>query len=358
MASRFVGLSTFSLTGACMPVIVLVLIFVLIGCEERTEPHAMFDNYTYRLANSLDQKQSALPAATALLRYPERSVLQHSIPPLDINLIEFLRLSDCKVQRLVGQNNSSLGKLGASSQALIYDTAFIEQAQACVEYLLADDESSELALTLANAVEHKQNYWSAQFVNATLASHEWAHLYSNTTYPLTPTELAQPPDQLFKALRTLIEVKQTRQINAKAFELALGQIGRGKYVGRLRQSMRLNLRYLQVANTLIAYRINSQPLCMNARANAKAEVMHQVFLKFYIGEIQPYLAKVYQQSSTLVELLDTLQKELPVTAAFDEFWQAFYASPDGEWPRYQAAINHHTHQWQQLLESCGLRPGV
>jgi hypothetical protein len=104
----------------------------------------------------------------------------------------------------------------------------------------------------------------------------------------------------------------------------------------------------------------TRPLCFNERPNQKFDVVQTVFLKYYINEIQPYIAKLHQQSEPLFKRIERLSSQLnsdqKMSLVFDDFWSGVYLSKGSEWQSFNAAIKQHTINWQQLLTQCGRLP--
>ncbi len=335
----------------------LLLVIFVAACSTEKTPDSIFENYQYRLSNSLDVDQGTVSDQKFTRYYPHKKQLLLEIPLLNMDLLDFLKLSQCNLQRLLGERNSSMGRMSGHSQRLLYDARFIPLAKECIEQLKANNGSSELISQLRLALEHKEKYWLNQFFNATFAGQEFIHLFSLSAEPLTIAESQSPPNRLYDALESINLAKDRKQLNADTFESLLAIVGSQEYVGQLRQSMALVNQHIDAANQLLDYRLNEQPLCPNLRPNEQSKIMHKVFLKFYIGEIQPYIAKVYQQSSKVFGLLDQLQEGLPVPDSFAKFWHTLYQSDESEWYQFQIKVADHTKRWQKLLAQCGLQPG-
>lgn len=121
--------------------------------------------------------------------------------------------------------------------------------------------------------------------------------------------------------------------------------------------MAMAISALVQANALIEKKFSSKPLCYNQQSNPQFEIVNNVFHRFYIGEIQPLLAKLHQQSQELFGLIDQLQASSVPNQNFIEFWDKVYKSKNSEWQRFNAVIATHTKAWQKLLQQCGRLPG-
>src|SRR5690606_5875499 len=102
------------------------------GC---TSVNDQLDDYQARLSRVLEEQT----APHSVTRVPRRPV-QHnrlSLPQADINLLELLRLDDCRIGLTVAQKNSSLGRVALPSQQLLMELELLTHGPACVTALEA-----------------------------------------------------------------------------------------------------------------------------------------------------------------------------------------------------------------------------
>lgn len=338
----------------------LVTLCILTACSNRHTPEGIFDNYLYRLHNSLDIKgkktsvEASLANAISILpRYPKRDVLQYPLKESKINLLEFLRLSQCDLQRHIGERNSSLGKLQKDSQRLIYDIEFIRLANICIDSLSLENPLREV---LQVVTADKEAQLPLLLWNATFASEEFAHLFSLSTGYINAADFAAKPINLFEALNAIERMVRKEEITQSDFESALAVLASRKYLGELRRSIVLVIEGLDRADFLLKQRIEVNPLCRNNTPNTQFTIVENVFRKFYIGEVQPYFATVYQQAEKSLEILDQLIQLQNTPLVFDEFWLTLYRTDKSEWKQLKSAIQKHTKNWQMLLKQCGSLP--
>lgn len=367
---------------------VLLAAVFIVSCSGRNSPAGLFDNYHYRMSNILDTEIAlATPAAAPV--YPPLRQLQRPLPQAKINLLEYLRLSTCDLQRLIGQRNSSLGRVMADSQRLIYEVRFIELGRQCLQQLNASGGAEQLQRQLQQAVAEKSASLPVAAWNATVAGEEFARLFSAATVSLDTAAVTLEPSSLLTSLERLqrvslplsagrapgnpveggvrgdiegdIEGESTAHIgNVEGIEKELAVVGAEKYAGRLLHSMLLAERYLSAINRAMDARLARAPLCINGRPNPRAEVWRTVFYKYYIGQVQPYLAALHQRSAALVRAAQPLLGAFaPLPEPLQRYWQqSFSDSGDSSVrQRFQAALQQHTQLWQRALNQCGMMPG-
>jgi hypothetical protein len=113
---------------------------------------------------------------------------------------------------------------------------------------------------------------------------------------------------------------------------------------------------------LIEEREARQPICPLGRPTPRAEILRNVFTRYYAEGVQPYLADVSVQTERWLEALDEL-RALQLTDAPPGFdaQTAIILDHDArgsEWQALVQARDRHTRAWQDLLRRCGLGPGT
>lgn len=347
-----------------MRLVFVFSILLLIGCDSKQSSYSVFDNYLYRLSNSLDvERESNLDVSVSqvtqkLAVYPKKSVLAYKLPPLDINVLQFLQLSQCDLQRLVGERNSSLGKLISGYHSLLYEYEFLVLAKECLQ---AIDNDSALYTELTKAIDYKERYQDRLRWNATLVSEELRHLFLLGSQPLTPEQLFNKPVDLIEALTALNVWLSKPTADVENLQQAYQVFETRKYIGELRLALAIATVRIIQADALISKRLSKRPLCFNQQPNKQFEIVNRVFTFFYIGEVQPMLAQLHQQGQELFGLIDDLQvtinsKSVRERLEFDIFWDEVYKNKSSEWNRYKEAVSLHTQSWQKLLDQCGRLP--
>jgi hypothetical protein len=338
----------------------LLFCLVLIGCGSPKSAEAIFDNYLARLSKALDVERADDFLSPQLMRYPANRELFYAVAPTKINLLDFLKLSSCDLQRHIGQRNSGLGRVLQPSQRLIYEYKFINLGDACLKTL---DDKSELYRLLSESLILKREQLAMVRWNAVFASHEFSVLFSLGAEPLNVEEIIFEPNELYAALENIYRYASASELSESdelALEQAFSVVVSSKRLGEIRHSMQLVRLFLADGDKLLRSRLSDRPLCFNEKPNQKFNVLQTVFLKYYINEIQPYIAKLHQQSDPLFKrierLSDHLNKDQRMSLAFDNFWKVVFVNKDSEWQLYNEAISQHTKNWQRLLIQCGRLP--
>ena len=362
------------------------------GCGQ-SRWDAGVQNYAQRAATVFNATHNVPPTHHDALKYPSRRELTLALPASSIGMIDFLRLSQCDLQRLVGLRNSGLGKVMPASQLAFYNVQFINLAQTCLSQNLVPQDLIE---PLEQTLTQKRQALPLILWNALFASPEFAKLYSlsdranPSTNTQIPSELAGALEQLQKITASLLQqaaissaTEQKNKRNAiqdasftsrqQVFEQALSVIASSSYAGRLALqnsmlSQQLNETYRQLNNAWQA-----KPLCKKG-ANGKLlikrgskEALQNVLHKYYIPEVQGLAVKLLKQSDALTEQLQALVTLLqshnsrldnPLNSQpFNHYWQNVWGV-NGTSAQLRLEIKNHTEFWQQVLKQCNLSPSA
>lgn len=320
------------------------------------------DEYVKRLANVLDVEPnySELVAIERIPRPRDRSL---SIAETDINMLDFLKLYGCELQFVVGEKNAILGRVMQPLNGLRYELRFIEAAKAC----LPEIDNEQLRQKVIIAIETKQQNLPKVIWNATWGTEEIAQLMSLSNGLYQPAKSQHAMSQYGNDIQYLNNAIEKLQSGDYSIDLTyVGNIQQswqyGSRAGQLHNSARLLITRLDDATQILQQRVQQQPLCSQGKPNNQARVLESMFFSVYIAKVQPYMASVNRAALQLFEPLSALariqQQVMP------ESFRPYYSQSlnwddeSGLWALYQQRVREHTEAWQDLLEQCGLRPGV
>nr|WP_086938770.1 DUF3080 family protein [Thaumasiovibrio occultus] len=332
-----------------------IALFFWLGSRQNATLSA-FNTYSERLANVLDEDAPVLPAP-ALVALPLKRELQVSLPDVRIGLMDAYELRKCNTLTLVADRNSALGKVQGEMAQLQYELRLLSSLQHCI-----DSVSEELATELSEIAALKQKHIHAHLWNAVTLNDEWQtllrptvapfglediHGFAETEHALTTIaevqarlEAAQPLDE------PLIDALMTRQ----------AEIFRHDYIGRLYAS----LRFATVQLDALTYFLNqhdSKVICGQNINQQRAKILQNVFHRFYIDTLQPYLADLNGQYVELQPLLMSVYQ--PPVAISDNFAAYHTAMIAGQAHHdFKRAIMDHTDYWKGLFSRCQLTVGT
>lgn len=337
------------------------LVLLLAGCNPFSDARSMMDQYVDRVGRVLDiePELSDIPAAEQITRRRDRVL---PMPDLEMGMLDFLSLYECKLQYVVGEKNSVMGKVMQPLNRLRYEVRFIRAAGDCLQTI----EDEELQDVLREAVTSKRESLPIAIWNATWGVKEVETLFTRAKgeYPVDAVapvaDLARDARQLNKAVAELRQGKLDVELDF------LGQVHQrwqaGYRAGQLINSARLVSARLTDATHLIQQRLDSHPLCLNGKPNNQSDIVKSMFFSIYIGKVQPYLADLRRARTDLIEPLSKLARVQAdiMPERFQPWYQSALALEGHEsvWKSLDKAVTAHTKSWQMLLEQCGLRPGA
>lgn len=332
----------------------LLLLSLVSGCGGPDAPAARFDNYLQRLARPLEVQAPAV-TAPRVVRPPPIASLRREIVPGNLGALDFLALTGCEVQITLGKRNSSLGRLASASQRLLLDLEYLRLAPACITHL-ASEGQADLATSLREAQALKQEQLPAMIFNATLGSAEFRDFWRAPAglgdYPVTTSSLVVTALEriLGNARRWLAGDYRADNL---AFELDLSEVAKGDG-GALLASLALQDAALGAANEMLREHAARGPLCAPLLRPAAADILPTVVRKFFIGEIQPWSARIGQRQFALLSPLRDLETLLAPAAP--ENYLAWREQRRQGVAAGTRAPKQHVAALQAFLESCGESP--
>ena len=341
---------------------IVATVTLLCGCGPPQAEDVLLD-YSERVHNALEldapsDYQHSLPT------YPRRRDLRLEQSDLRIGLLDFVSLDRCGLEKLVAERNSALGKVMPASQQLLYEHRLLSLARDCADTLRARaDPDVDLLKTLDEVVATKEGdlphfYWNAIFASPEMADH------LSLAVSLLPVEATISAHDQLEALYYLRDVRaglghSSTEFTSKILEDHFFTLNNGHYGGRLLLSMDELAHHLQRVADALDERQLARPPCPQGLPTPRAEVLNTIFLKFYLGTVQPYMARVHQEGNAWIGAMDELiAKQDTVPAAFLPYRDRVLSpdDPNGPWQRLSSAIDDHTRAWQTLFSSCGMQP--
>lgn len=348
-----------------MRYLLLVLTAVILsGCSAGEQ--AALDDYLERLGRALQAEPQVLsPEARppVLADLPGRRQLSVTEPQLSINLLDFLSLSSCELGRVLGANNSSLGKLAAPSQRLHIQRDLMLSAPECVDVLGEDDP--ELAEKLRRLLQQKYDARMTYWWNAWFSSEEWQAFLSRSE-GLIPMAESSAEDQMTllaatQALAYVVQQGQQWQSGEWEYESAVMESHQQQMlataaIGRWRLTNRALWEVSLKAQRLLEQRLGDRPLCPAGRRTPQAEILQNVFHKYYAGVLQPYLSKTDRFGAGMLAYLKSVSQLAP--SDVDDLWQQeVIGTLEAERAGMLKAHRHHVTKWQDILAQCAMMPG-
>ena len=329
---------------------------LLAACDlvSRAGEHPL-TSYLARLQRTLDvtfvSQENAVPAL------PRSRVLTLELDTGSIDLLDMLALRDCALETTVGKSNSSLGKLATASQRLLLELEFLAQLPGCIASLNPSDDQA-LIVALREAQHRKREQLPARIWNATLAAPEFRAFwqsdgklgaYPDNTSSQVPTALAR------LAQLTNAWLSGDYMSGHTELEGLLDQVRRGDG-GKLLYAIDRQNQGLESSQAGLRHRLSEAPLCFGNTPSTAGQILETVVRKFFIGQVQPWSVRLQRRRQDLMPPVLALEQQLeiampPEYAHWRQQRHALLASAVDA-PKTHALL------LAELLESCGLRPGI
>jgi hypothetical protein len=342
--------------------LLLLSALCLCACTPADDGLALQANYLQRLSNALDVEAAVAFDTSELTRYrlPARRERLIEIAELRISLLDLLvDVRRCPaLQQQISQRNNSLGKQLTPSSRLAYEGDLLRALDACSAHLRSQDQQP-LRTTLEQLAQEKRGQLPGVFWNALNASPEVERYLRFAEQPLPAN--ANEDNAALDALAQLAAIgsalpaalpPSAEQLDPLLFALHASDQG-----GQLISSLASLTHSLNQGSDMLESRQQRRPLCPTGKATERARTVQNIFVKYYAGSLQPYLALVDQRGQTWSSSLQTLGRVTQIPPATREYLQQLSGQEASLWADFQQATARHVRSWQELLNSCGLAPG-
>ncbi|WP_457977331.1 DUF3080 domain-containing protein [Ectopseudomonas composti] len=338
----------------------LLCFFMLAGCGPANDGLALQSDYLQRLQRSLDAADVNAFDSRSVSQYrlPARRERIQALPELRIGLLDLvIDARRCPhLQQLISQRNSSLGKQLMPSQRLGYEGDLLRAIDNCLPHL-QDDSSLKPALQrLAN---DKRQQLPAVFWNALNGSPEFEHYlrFADQALPVDAQEDSAALDALQRLAHIGAALPAQLPPSAEQLEPLYFALYASEQGGQLITSLASLRHTLDAGSELLEQRQQSRPLCPLGQATPRGRILQNIFVKFYAGGLQPYLAQVDQRGQQWQAALLQLQGIEGIPTGTREHLLRLAGEQDSLWQDFRTATARHVKAWQTLLNSCGLAPG-
>lgn len=351
-----------------MKILFLVLCYVLLltGCKENTT-EVLLDTYQQRLANVL----KITPAETSRLNLPALPAarsLKQPVADIRIGLLNAYKLRQCGLFQLIAERNSILGKVQDQTRQLRYELLFLKQLNHCLNVI---DSSDPLQSQLSDIYHQKQQQLPRVIWNMAFTSQEWRQQFTLGHQVLEQQQFSGYIENLaaFDYLATLTTAVTSTNMSpalatltTKNIDLLLfhqQQIHNKHYIGQLFYSMA----HITAVLNSITTQLNQHEktvLCGKNINNQQALYLRNVFYKYYVTDIQPYLSTLKSQYQQLQPYLHRFYTTLVKYHIQPPSAMTLYADDyfDGDLQhQFQQAILDHVAYWQRLFERCQFKVG-
>ncbi|MEH6491177.1 DUF3080 family protein [Halopseudomonas sp.] len=349
--------------SALLRLIPFALLLALYGCQRPPEAQRQMDNYLDRVGRVLQQDwQSFQPETLAPYRFGPRRERVLSIAPLRIGLLDLIvDTNDCReLQQRISERNTVLGKVMPWSHRLAYDGELLRALQQCTTLLAKQDDKEALREQLAAIAASKTNSLPATYWNALNTSEEFEQYlrFADQPLPVSANPLTDQTaiDALSDLARVGANLPHALPPDRTTLDALFRTLQRSQQGSQLITSLAQTTHGLQQATQMLQA-TEARLLCPLQAPSARSKILLNVFVLFYAGEIQPYLAQLQRRGQPWAATIAELRAVPGIPPATAEALERLAVTESSLWVRYQAAVAEHTQAWQDLLGACQSQPG-
>jgi hypothetical protein len=330
--------------------LVSLSVIYLLGCSPK--PSDTYSEYQLRLSSVIDRKS---PTNETLTQLP-RPLVDKPLSKISLSIIEFASINHCKLSQIIAKKNSQLGKVQPASEALKYNIDFVQYVQNCVDDPLTDNVETKNKLIAVKKEKLQQFIQSFEYMLFNEPE------LSQFTY-LTASDIAfdRHSEQQTASLEALVALTHLRSqlllkptsemINTNNITVALQKLYKNKFIPKLITSTKRQIVF-NTATTNWLNQINiTDELCPVGKNKHKAQILSNVFSKFYLETLQPYQS----------QLTNMLEKTSP---HLFKLWKnhrdlAVLFNPDDNnslLNQMKTSAVKHVKWWQNFYKTCEIRP--
>ncbi len=322
---------------------IVVAVLLLSSCSDPAI--SLMDDYSSRLERVLGLKLQE-PAPLDLEQLPSITDTRAEIKDSSITLVELVATRACGLDALLGERNSSLGKVMSPSQRLKYELQFLKQVQPCLTHpeIAADLQQKLAAIASGKALQINQHWQN--FLQQDQTLRQQLHPYRSLSEPDSVAGVTETMQALHSllALQKSIVQQNWQQASSINPELALEALYKANTLSQLQQSLRFSQNWLQSLNQQLD-QVDLTAQCPIGKSSDKAEILNTILQQYFIGKVQVYLAQVDGAYQQLYPLLQQLYQD---TALAQSIQQRFEV-PNTE---LKAELKRHVFWWKKVQQQC------
>ena len=345
----------------------LAFCLLLSACNKQEGP-AMLEDYASRMSNVLEVDIQLELSAAAQQVPALPSMRDRLLPTVELRegVIDVWDFRQCGMISIIAERNSSLGKVMLPSQKMTYEIWFFQALQDCrarVYAVIARDQAQQAFIErLENIYIIKRQNLSAELWNGIYTSDEISAQFIIKQKTLALKEEVGSVQRALEKFLALAKLSEQEIIITPAWlediEDYYFAMHSNHFGARLLATLPMVTRTLDKTAEAINIRLAQKPFCPAGHQPPRANILLNVFQRYYVDRILPYMAMIQRDGKPWLQRHDEIMTLLPAPAAMQLYHQQVVSlsDDDGLWQRWQRAIRRHTKAWQAILGQCGMMP--
>ena len=355
-------------------ILIAFAVILLSGCGNDT-PEQLLSEYQSRVANVLEAETPSTTQTSNQNLTPFPDKRDRMIKTIDLRqgLWEVLDFKQCDMLSIISQRNSSLGKVMPASQKMRYELRLINALQRCKTIIANIETPTEsqqaFQARLEKIYQLKRTNLPAEIWNGIYASAEISkHFKSSASpFPLDHSTEQNNSTQIHSTLKKLTHLSSFANSESttlpswlEAIEDEYATLHHSNFGSQVLATLPLMTAALNQVAGGIETRLSKKPFCYPNHQPQRATVLNNVFRKYYVQQVQPYMALLEREAKPWLEQHNIILDRLPVPPAMQaySFKVLSMQNPDGLWNQWVSARDRHSKAWQTILGQCNMMPGV
>ncbi len=336
----------------------------------KPEAQTLLEDYADSMSNVL---ATAIPldfeaAVRAIPALPEKRQRTLDTPDMREGMLDVWDFQQCGMMHLIAERNSSLGKVMLPSQKMRYELRFLAALQRCLVTMQAlsapDKAQQDFIARLLTIAQLKQQNLAKEIWNGLYRSDEISQHFARGQTPLPLT--AGQSGNVLRALTQLHTLAGLHDKTPLALPAWLDEIEAVYYAfyssefgAQLLPALAMLTHALHQTAVALETRLQAAPFCHSGHRPRRAEILRNIFQKYYAGQVQPYMALIQREGQEWLRLHDEIMHRLPAPKAMQAYQQRVLSlsAANSLWRQWETASRRHTRAWQEILGQCEMMPG-
>jgi len=321
------------------------------GCTE--QPRDIHLEYQNRLSNIVNKPQVK---AEKLSNISQPMLEQLNESKISVGVLQLAQLNKCALSTLIAEHNSQLGKLATPASKLIYQIEFIKAAPACLKIL---DETSNTYQQINASLIDKKTLLTKHFKHFLYNDVELKKTWQLTHYELgtnfnglVETELAL---KRIATIKEQIDARNYQDINTQHIYKSLEQLNHFNFNQALITASRNQTHLNDLTTNYLKNNIELNTLCDPLKNKKQAQVISNIFKKFYLEQLQPYQSQLTGALERLMPYYQTLWGD-SIDNQDNLSNLLLDKSTDNLLNRLKESAKHHVVWWQGFYKQCEISP--
>ncbi len=331
-----------------LTIIAAITVLVVTSYFDSPSKQSVLHEYLTRIASVQDEPPLPLPKNQPI-ELPDKRELIQPIERITVGLIDSYQLSQCGLFQLIAQKNSILGKVADPFRDFDYQLQFLVGLESCLSQTKLEPDLHE-QLTRIQRQKRKQihlHYFHLIFASDTMRQQLSSSSWLSSEDGLSTQTIKPALQQLAIIQRAIIDESYLQPdykvANISNYQETLDKVA---LLGKLTYSLHMTTQWLNITTTQLN-KHDHKIRCGRNADTTKFRYLVNVFNRYYVNELQPYVSFLDRQYQFIANQL----------VVFDPHHLSA-SLPDIEYPLersyalFKIANQNHVKYWSRLFKRC------